>query len=164
VAYPTEGVFGIGCDPANPTALQKLLDVKARDPGKGLILIAASIEQLSPWIAPLSDAQRQRIGSTWPGPVTWVVPARDNVPSLISGGRNTLAARVSAHPPVIELCSEAHSALVSTSANRSGEPPARHPDQLTQLDGIDAYLDAPVGNLSSPTPIYDLRDGALLRI
>lgn len=163
VAYPTEGVFGLGCDPANPAALQKLLAVKARDPRKGLILIAASLEQLGPWVAPLDPAQRAQLARSWPGPVTWVLPASPGAPAAVTGGRDTLAARVSAHPPVVELCRAFGGAIVSTSANLSGESPARHADQLGALSGLDACLDAAVGDLDGPTPIFDLRSGAQLR-
>ena len=163
LAYPTEGVFGIGCDPSNPIAIQKLLAIKSRDPAKGLILIAANIQQLAPWIQPLGDTILNRIADTWPGPVTWVLPARDDAPASLTGGRPTIAARVSAHPPVVALCLAANTALVSTSANLSGESPARHPEQLHSLAGVEACLDASVGQLSSPTPIFDATTGAQLR-
>lgn len=163
LAYPTEGVFGIGCDPRNAAAIQRLLAIKARDPCKGLILIAANLQQLSPWVLPLSESQLNLIDNSWPGPVTWVVPARADTPSALTGGRTTVAVRVTAHPPVIALCLAAKTAIVSTSANLSGEPPARSPEQVRHLSGIDACLDAPVGKLRTPTPIYNLSDGAQLR-
>ncbi len=163
LAYPTEGVYGIGCDPGNAHAVQRLLAIKSRDINKGLILIAARIEQLSPWIAPLSAEQLNAIGDSWPGPVTWVVPAQHNTPAQLTGGRPTLAARVSAHPPVAALCLAAGTALVSTSANLSGQPPAREASQLDQLSGVDAYLEGPTGGLQRATPIFDLASGATLR-
>lgn len=163
LAYPTEGVYGIGCDPNNPAAIQKLLEIKSRDPAKGLILIAANLQQLAPWILPLDDTQLARIGDSWPGPNTWVLPAAASAPASLTGGRNTIAARVSAHPPVVALCEAAGTALISTSANRSGESPARHPEDLRSLTGVAACLDAPVGLLNGPTPIFDLLSGAVLR-
>ncbi len=163
LAYPTEGVFGIGCDPSNTDAIAKLLQVKSRDPSKGLILIAASIEQLATWIEPLTPAQRQRIGDTWPGPVTWILPAKTTTPAALTGGRATLAARVTAHPPAVALCLAAKTAIVSTSANLSGESPARHPEQLLSLNGLDACLNAEIGHLAGPTPIFDVSTGIQLR-
>lgn len=163
LAYPTEAVFGLGCDPGNPQALQRLLDIKARDPAKGLILIAANMAQLAPWIQPLEPKQLDRIGDSWPGPVTWILPASPNAPSALTGGRATIAARVSAHPPVVELCLAANTAIVSTSANLSGASPACHPEQLHSLVGLDACFDASVGQLESPTPIFDATTGAQLR-
>ena len=163
LAYPTEAIFGLGCDPGNAAAVQRLLAIKARDPAKGLILIAANLAQLSPWIQPLERSQLDRIGDSWPGPVTWILPASTNTPAAITGGRSTIAARVSAHPPVVALCLAAKTALVSTSANLSGESPARHPEQLRSLSGLDACLDAAVGDLKSPTPIFDASTGIQLR-
>lgn len=163
LAYPTEAVFGLGCDPSNAAAVQRLLVIKARDPAKGLILIAANLEQLSPWIQPLKQCELDRIGNSWPGPVTWILRASPNAPAAITGGRSTIAARVSAHPPVIALCLAAKTALVSTSANLSGESPARHPEQLHSLSGLSACLNAAVGELRSPTPIFDACTGIQLR-
>ncbi|MGB0867687.1 MAG: L-threonylcarbamoyladenylate synthase, partial [Granulosicoccaceae bacterium] len=145
------------------TALKKLLAIKARDPAKGLILIAASIDQLAPWIQPLGSSALQRIGDSWPGPVTWILPASKKAPEAVTGGRPTVAARVSAHPPVVELCRAARTAIISTSANLSGKSPARHADDLTDLIGLDACLDAQIGELKGPTPIFDLQTGTQLR-
>lgn len=163
LAYPTEAVFGLGCDPSNAAAVQRLLAIKTRDPAKGLILIAANLAQLSPWILPLKQCHLDHIGNSWPGPVTWVLPASPNTPAAITGGRPTIAARVSAHPPVVALCLAAKTALVSTSANLSGESPARHSEQLHSLSGLNACLNAAVGELRSPTPIFDATTGAQLR-
>ncbi len=163
LAYPTEGVYGIGCNPADEQALNRLLAIKSRDSDKGLILIAANTAQLSPWMATLSGEQLRRIGTSWPGPVTWIVPARERTSGLLTGGRSTLAARVTAHQPVIDLCLAADTALVSTSANLSGHPPARTPEALSELAGIDGFLQGPLGTLSTPTPIYDVVSGSQLR-
>lgn len=163
VAYPTEGVFGLGCDPSNQNAVEHLLSIKSRDPNKGLILIAAHIDQLAPWIQPLEKAQLETIGDSWPGPTTWILPAKSETPKYLTGGRKTIAARVSAHPPVIELCEAVQMAIISTSANLSGQPPAKRSSQLTNLPGVQGCLDAQTGDLGNPTPIIDLRDGSILR-
>ncbi len=80
VAYPTEAVYGLGCDPANPAAVARLLDLKQRPASKGLILIAATEAALRPWLAPIDAATEARIRPTWPGPTTWLLPAADDCP------------------------------------------------------------------------------------
>ncbi|HHJ13455.1 MAG TPA: tRNA threonylcarbamoyladenosine biosynthesis protein RimN [Gammaproteobacteria bacterium] len=165
VAYPTEAVFGLGCDPANPQAVARLLALKRRPPGKGLILVAASRAQLDPWMAPLPPRLRQRLDASWPGPHTWLVPASDNCPDWLTGCHDTLAVRVSAHPGVQGLCRAAGMAIVSTSANRSGRPPARSllEIRLAFGTGVDDCLPGALGGLEAPTRIQDLKTGRRLR-
>lgn len=165
VAYPTEAVFGLGCDPANAGAVDRLLALKQRDRRKGLILIAADMEALVPWIAPLTPGVRARVEPTWPGPVTWLLPAAEHCPARVRGEHDTLATRVTAHPVAAALCRAWQGALVSTSANRGGGEPARDAAAVRALfgDAIDLVIDAPVGGLERPTPIRDARTGASLR-
>lgn len=166
IAYPTEGVYGLGCDPCNAEAVNRLLALKGRAATKGLIVIAASYQQIEPWLAPLNEAMRQPMQATWPGPVTWVAPAADWVPAWLHGGRRSLAVRVSAHPVVQALCLAFAGPLVSTSANKSGRPPARRPGQVRKLcRTCPELLPVPgaLGGLSKPTPIYDALTGRCLR-
>jgi len=165
VAYPTEAVFGLGCDPANPRAVMRLLAIKQRPVEKGLILVAASLQQLQPWIAPLSRRQLQRLERSWPGPHTWLVAAAEHCPDWLTGGRDTLAVRVSAHPVVQRLCLAAGRALVSTSANPAGKTPARSRLQIRLRfpTGIDDYLPGELGGLQQPTRIRDLETGRVIR-
>jgi L-threonylcarbamoyladenylate synthase len=165
VAYPTEGVWGLGCDPANREAVERLIALKGRDVAKGLILIAAEETQLTPWIKPFNPALANRVRGTWPGPVTWVVPARADCPAWLTGGRPTIAVRITAHPPARALCVAAGTALVSTSANPSGEPPLSGPEALREAFGPDlaAILAGPLGGLRGPTEMRDLQTGRILR-
>jgi len=165
IAYPTEGVFGLGCNPNNETAIKSLLTLKQRDADRGLILIAANIDQLSPYIAPLSNAVRDKLEQSWPGPVTWILPCNDKVSDLVSGGRNTIAARVTAHESVVRLCQSFDSALISTSANLSGEPACVDANTVQSMFGnqLSYVLDLPIGTLQGPTPIYDGLTGRKLR-
>jgi L-threonylcarbamoyladenylate synthase len=165
VAYPTEGVFGLGCDPRDAAALARLLELKGRPASAGLILIAAEFSQLAPWLAPLAPELEGRAAASWPGPMTWVWPAAAGVSATLTGGRNTLAVRVTAHPPAAALCHAFGGALVSTSANRHGAPPARTAAEVraTFGDSIDATLDADCGGLPGPTEIRDALTGAVLR-
>ena len=165
MAYPTEAVYGLGCLPDDEATLQRLLGLKGRSADKGFVLIAASIDQLRPYLAPLSPDMEQRIVASWPGPVTWVLPAAARGSALLCGAHGTIAARVTAHAMAAALCRAAGSPLVSTSANPSGLRPARSPLGVRRYfgDRLDLILHGACGGLARPTPIYDARTGRCLR-
>ena len=167
IAYPTEAVWGLGCDPFDETAVLRLLAIKQRPVDKGLILVAAALSQLdglADWDA-LPAARRDVVFASWPGPHTWIVPATTRVPRWITGAHDSVAVRVSAHPVVIALCEAFGGVLVSTSANPAGAPAPR---TLESIDtGLRAAIDGSVpgqtGGLPRPTPIRDALSGAELR-
>lgn len=165
IAYPTEGVWGLGCDPFDPFAVARLCALKRRDPGKGLILVAAAIDQFAPFLMELTAAELGLIASGWPGPNTWLVPHAGLIPAWISGDHSAVALRVSAHPIVAALCAEFGGPLVSTSANPSGRPPARSALQVRHYfaGGLDYVVPGALGGQRRPTPIKDLRSGRILR-
>lgn len=167
IAYATEAVFGLGCDPDNQAAVQLLLAIKQRPVEKGLILIAADLAQLEAYIdlAQLSDEQRARVLASWPGPFTWIMPAKAHTPDWLTGRFDTLAVRISAHPQVQALCRAFGKPLVSTSANLTGEEPARSVAQIGhELAGQLAHIQiGEVGGLCNPSEIKDARTGALIR-
>ncbi len=165
VAYPTEAVFGLGCDPMNEAAIEKLLALKQRPPEKGLILIAAEFAQLEGFLKPLDDEVMQRVTRTWPGPVTWLIPASTRMPALLRGRFDKLAVRVTAHPLAAELCRRARSAIVSTSANVTDQAPARSAEAVRQTFGaaVDFVLDGPLGGSLRPTEIRDAISGEIVR-
>jgi L-threonylcarbamoyladenylate synthase len=165
VAYPTEAVYGLGCDPFNAAAVHNLVALKKRDIRKGLILIAATWEQLQPLVKEIPAANLQKVLATWPGSVTWVFPATAKVPTWITGEHSSVAIRVSNHPVVQELCLAYGGPIVSTSANIAARPAARSRISVMRQFGrkIDFIVAGSVGALSSPTPIYDALTGALLR-
>ena len=167
LAYPTEAVWGLGCDPFDETAVLRLLRIKQRDVSKGLILIAARLAQLAPLIDAdaLPPERMQAVLQAWPGPHTWLLPCTPRVPAWLRGAHATLALRVSAHPPVIALCDAFGGPLVSTSANLSGNNPVREhgaldPALLARIDGV---LEGMTGGLETPTPIRDAATGMVLR-
>lgn len=165
VAYPTEAVYGIGCLPLFDDGLARIIAIKQRDAGKGLIVVAADVSQLAQLAEiPAGETGRQ-LRASWPGPVTWVVPARPDLPPLLTGGRSTIAVRVSAHPLVQRLCRRSGSALVSTSANFSGRRPARSALAARRAlgDAVDYVLAGPLGNAARPTEIRDAASGRILR-
>ena len=164
IAYPTEAVWGLGCDPFNEQAVRRVLALKQRSEAKGLIIIAADIAQIEPWLQELNEAQKAEVLRTWPGPYTWVVPA-ESAPSWLRGQHASLALRVSAHPGVQALCRAWGGPLVSTSANLSGQPPAQDIHELRQQfgDGLAYILPGALGGDAKPSEIRDAVSGAVLR-
>ncbi|MEX0706459.1 MAG: Sua5/YciO/YrdC/YwlC family protein [Woeseia sp.] len=163
IAYPTEGVFGLGCLPDDPQAVLRLLDIKKRDPSFGLILIAANAAQLDGWIR-LPDGEHS-LASSAKHPVTWIVPAADGVPEWVRGAHAGIAVRITAHPVAAALCEAAGMPLVSTSANLSGHPPARNAwvvrRQFQNL--VDFIVPGRCGPARGPSELRDLESGAVLR-
>jgi L-threonylcarbamoyladenylate synthase len=164
VAYPTEAVYGLGCDPLNQDAVYRLLAIKQRPLEKGLILIASRFEQLAPFVQPPADEVRRRLRETWPGPVTWLLPAAPATPHWLRGTHRSLAVRVTAHPLAAALCDAFGGPIVSTSANPAGRPPARSALQARlRCPGVDMVMHGATGRLARPTPIRDAVSGAVLR-
>jgi len=165
VAYPTEGVYGLGCLPTDLDAVERLLRIKRRSWRKGLPLIAASLEQLAPFVTIPDHGRHEEILASWPGPVTWVLPARSETPALLTGGRNTLAVRITGHEISRALCLQAGTPLISTSANRAGRPPllSARAVRLALGGEVDYVLAGPLGGLENPTAIRDGLTGAYLR-
>ena len=164
IAYPTEGVFGLGCDPCREGAVAEILELKGRPAAKGMILIAADFDQLLPFVSVPPAAVLARILASWPGPVTWILPAAPRVPAWLTGGRSTLACRVTDHPVAARLCRAFGHPLVSTSANPTGRPPARSLLQVRRYFGRRVLMiPGPLGRLEGPTPIYDALTGCCLR-
>jgi len=165
IAYPTEAVYGLGCDPLNESAVLNLLTLKQRSIHKGLILIAADFTQLQPFIKP-SPQMLKRILPSWPGPITWIIPAQTWVPYYLTGEHQSLAVRVSAHPVVQQLCTFYGGAIVSTSANKSQQSPARSALQVrTKLPTKGIFiLPGNAAQQAQPTAIYNAFNGDCLRI
>lgn len=166
IAYPTEAVWGLGCDPFNPEAVERLLRIKRRPEYKGLILAAADEEQVSPLLSPLSQEQREQLSATWPGPNTWLLPdPRHLVPRWIKGKHPGVAVRVSAHPVVHALCRAFGAPLVSTSANVSSAPSAKNKMKVRAYFGsrVDFIVDGTLGGLDKPTVIRDISDKKIIR-
>lgn len=165
IAYPTEGVYGIGCDPQRVDAVARVLRLKRRAADKGLILIARALSQLDGWVR-MDPTVEARVAPTWPGPVTWVVAAGPLAPSWISGGRDTLAVRVTAHPQAAALCRAFGGPLVSTSANLAGRRPARTALELRlrlPAAAVDFVVPGAVGERAGPTEIRLGETGEVLR-
>ncbi len=161
VAYPTESCFGLGCDPTNESTVLRLLGLKERDVEKGLILIAADVEQLTAYVATFP----RKALVTWPGPYTWLLEATASAPAWITGSHPRIAVRVTSHPQAAALCRQAGISIVSTSANRGGESPAESAGEVSRYfgDQIDYVLPGEIGKLEKPTPITDGVTGKIIR-
>lgn len=164
LAYPTESCYGLGCDPRNARAVSSLLRLKGRPKSKGLILIAAGFEQLAPYLAPVPEAMRARFPQWWPGPVTLLLPAAPRCPRWLTGRHAKLAVRVTAHAEAARLCRGLGTALVSTSANRSGRRPLKTYAACRRAFGAHVLvLPGRIGRRRRPSTLLDPASGEVLR-
>jgi L-threonylcarbamoyladenylate synthase len=166
IAYPTEAVYGIGCDPDNEVAVLKLLALKKRPVVKGLILVAKTYSQLLPYVddAKIPMHKRTEIFSSWPGPVTWLLPAARQTPKWITGDSDLIAVRVSQHLVISQLCELFGKPLISTSANVSGMIPAINSEQLyQQFDKTLLLVDGALGEANKPSQIRHGISGQTIR-
>lgn len=166
IAYPTEGVWGLGCRPDDQIAVEKILCLKARSWTKGLILVASRFDQLAPYVAEVTERQKELLHQHWPGPVTFLMVKSERVPAWISGTSDKVAVRVSNHPTVVELCNKIDGPIVSTSANPTGEPEAMNAKDIERYfaSKIDYICDGDVGGLKGASEIRDLQSGTILRV
>ncbi len=166
IAYPTEAVFGLGCDPNNQSAVSKLLDLKKRPVEKGLILVAHQLDLLKPFIdeTKLSEQHWKKLTSQQAQPITWIVPAKSTVPIFLRGQFDTIAVRISQHPAITLLCNLTGFALTSTSANLSGLPPCKTTQEVRcQFGEFFPVLDMPIGETQNPSEIRDIFTDEILR-
>ncbi len=166
IAYPTEAIFGLGCDPDNEQAVLHLLALKKRSVDKGLILVAKTYSQLLPYIDDKSIPmdKRTEIFSSWPGPVTWLLPASVKTPGWITGDSKLVAVRVSQHPVVQQLCEWAGKPLVSTSANVSGVEPAKTADEVVhQFSDKVLLVEGDIDGRDRPSEIRNGLTGQIIR-
>ena len=166
VAYPTEGVYGLGCDPDDQRSVTRLAGIKHRNPGQGFILIACSLEQVAPLVKLPDGEMAEVLRTSWPGHTTWVFLAADRVPDWLTGQGRTLAARVTAHPTAAALCRCFGGPIISTSANRRGLPPARTALAVRlrlPRNSFDYVLSGRVSANCGPSEIRDIRDNRVIR-
>jgi len=163
IAYPTEGVFGLGCLPDNLVAVRRLLDIKQRDATKGLILIAANAAQFDDWIELAEEQALPDIDLAVP--VTWIVTAARQVSELVRGEHDGIAVRLTSNPIAKAICEAVQSPIVSTSANLSGQAVARNRAELhQQFDSlVDYIVPGDCGPSSGPSEIRVLSTGEVLR-
>ena len=164
IGYPTEGVWGLGCNPFSEKAVERLLRLKKRTRDKGLLLVASEIDQFFPFLEGLEQNKLAQLDKIWPGPVSFLVPDNGVAPEWIVGANETLGLRVSAHPEVKSLCDQV-GPLVSTSANITGFPPVKSAEDflISFEDEIDYVLEGRLGGLEKPTEIRHIITGEVFR-
>jgi len=165
VAYPTEAVYGLGCDPFNLDAVDKLICLKERDKDKGLILIASEFNQVKAFLEEIDPLLEAKVKQTWPGAITWLWPARSSTSSLLKGKYDTLAVRITDHPIASKLCEQFGGAIVSTSANKSEKKAASNSKEVESIfkNQIDFIISGETGGLKSPSEIRDVMTGRIIR-
>jgi len=164
IAYPTESCYGLGCDPDNRRAVLRILKLKQRPQRKGLILIASSYHQVARYLLPLTMDEQHKLVSAGAQSITYLMPANTSCPRWLRGEHDTLAVRLTAHPHARQLCRSTNSALVSTSANRSGRRPAKTYAECVRLFGKKVWvLPGRVGKRKKPSTISTWADGRILR-
>ena len=163
IAYPTESCYGLGCDPRNRAAVQKILRLKHRPWHKGLIMVASDLKQVQRFIQPLNAQQQATLQQYWPGPYTFLLPTSNRAPKCVTGRHHSLAVRVSAHPVVLRL-TRALGPLVSTSANVAGAKSITRAKAVLQQFGTRVRLvEGRIGKRRRPSVIIDINTGTRLR-
>lgn len=164
IAYPTESCYGLGCDPGNRRAVQRILKLKQRPQRKGLILIASHYHQVARYLQPLTAAEQLRLQQDGAQAITYLMPVKPSCPRWLRGAHDTLAVRFTAHPVAKELCRNLNSALVSTSANRSGQRPAKTYAECQRMFGKKVWvLRGRVGKRKQPSTIKAWADDRIVR-
>jgi len=164
IAYPTESCFGLGCDPSNRRAVQRILKLKGRPHRKGLILVGSNFQQFKPYLTNLPDALVHRLNEWWPGPNTLLLPTSTRCPPWLKGRHTRLAVRVSAHPETARLCHALNMALVSTSANAAGKRSIKDAQTCARMFGQNVLLlPGRIGQRKRPSRIFDPISGWILR-
>ena len=165
VAYPTEGVWGLGCDPHDERAVHRILAIKQRAVQAGLILLASNVGQLSSYLQGLSAELLVQLGKKESSPVTFLIPDNGYCPSWIRGQHESVAVRVTSHPTVATITAALGGPIVSTSANRHGEPTLKSAEAIRKSLGaeIDGIVDGELGGASGASEIRDLKTGQTIR-
>ncbi len=172
IAYPTEAVFGLGCDPDNEIAINTLLHLKQRTADKGLILLASDYAQLLPYVddellkKTLGKVKYNSIIVRWPDAVTLLLPAKNNISTLLTGIFDTIAVRITDHPDVVVLCQEMGKAIISTSANISNQPPAKTWQQAEKQfqHTVDFIIKGETSGLMKPSVIMNPLTQEIIRL
>lgn len=143
IAFPTDTVYGLGADYAFEPAVRRILHIKHRSSSMGLPLVLASLDQLNQVATNLSRSAWALIEEFWPGALTLIVPRSPSVSDLVTGGRDSVAIRISNHPIPTALARGLGRPVIATSANLSGEAPAISGEAVKQQigDSVDGIID-----------------------
>ena len=171
IACPTEGVWGLHCDPLNSHAVKQLFKLKQRAADKGLILVGSSLQQFDWFIVPLNASQQQQVEVEAEYPITWLVSSKQQVPEWVTGKHpnqtlRQVAIRITKHPQLKALCQAYGSPLVSTSANPASLMPALNQQDVHDYFGNEVVIIP--GNIQSnlqgaSSEIRNLSSGQVIR-
>lgn len=163
IAYPTDTIYGLGCDPLDARAVDRVNRLKKRPVGKHCILLASNIDQLTPFIE--LDAQQRATIDAADEPTSWVIEARDGTPDWLVSEHNTIAVRVTDDDNVTRLCNAVGGAIISTSANPSGSRPAASGIDLHRYfhHSVDMILLAEQPSATRASKLIRLCDNHILR-
>ena len=158
VAFRTDTFYGLGADPFNPEALRRLKSLKGRDDGKPILVLISDEAQAARFIASRSEAFDFVSAKHWPGPLTIVARARREVPTELTAGTETVGIRLPDDEQAREFVRMCGGALTATSANLSGEPPARAAQEvaLSFPDGLGLIIDGGEARGGQPSTVLDL--------
>ena len=162
VAYPTDTVYGLGVNPFSEVAVQRLFDAKQRDAGKPVLLVVADEAQLRTVVTSVPAVAKTYIQAFWPGPLSILFSRVPELPPSLTGGSDKVCVRCPASRIARELCRLTGSALTSSSANLSGEPPVHSLADL-DLPGVAVGIDAGMLDESEVSTVFDPSHGLILR-
>ena len=165
LVHPTESIWGLGCDAFNKTAVNNIFKLKKRDKKKKFILLASSIDSVEKNLCYLSKTDKEYLSDYWPGPYTFLIKYKENIPNHLKNDTNKLAIRVSNHLPLIALFKTFNGFIVSTSANISGKKNINDAHNIIDFFEYDdlAYYDESLGENNSTSKIIDLESKAIIR-
>lgn len=166
VAIPTDTLYGLAADPFNPFAVDRVFAAKGRSDGQAVALVAADIAQVEARIGVMTLAARKLADTFWPGPLTILMAASKDLAPQVSAGTGMVGVRVPDHRVARELCRMTLSPLIATSANRSGRPPSRDPEEVAAAlgDSIDLLVDSGPTPGGAPSTIVELSGTAPLLV
>lgn len=158
-AIPTETFYALACDPFSEIALERLFKLKKRSPDKPILLLLGKMEDLSLVVAEVSDLAKRLMEIFWPGPLTIVMPAKRDLPKLLTAGLNTIGVRLSPCELTRQIALAFGKPVTGTSANISGSPPCREPEEILRFfPNIDFVVDGGRSEATLPSTVVEIKD------
>lgn len=165
LAHPTESIWGLGCDAFIEESVNKIFYIKKRDNKKNFILLADSVDSVEKKLCYLSENDKNYLLDYWPGPYTFLINYREDIPNHLKNETNKIAVRVSNHLPLKHFFKEFPGFMISTSANISGQININDPQDILDIFEYDelAYYDESLGENKTPSQIIDLETKRIIR-
>ncbi|HEV8137199.1 MAG TPA: L-threonylcarbamoyladenylate synthase [Pyrinomonadaceae bacterium] len=173
IAFRTDTFYGLGANPRNAKAVQRIRAIKGRDDGKPILLLIGELAEVKSLTAFEPPLFRVIANQLWPGPLTIVLPAIGALPNEVTAGSGSIGLRLPDHDGLRELLMTCGGVLTATSANPSGSEPATSALQVVEYfpRGIDLIIDGGVVTATQPSTVIDvtceppriIREGAVTR-